>query len=473
MGAPCNRMRWDHPRACGEHFLCLGVGERGEGSSPRLRGTPRGPARPGGPQGIIPALAGNTVSTNGSNTNGGDHPRACGEHIRRANGQQELRGSSPRLRGTRTRGRADSRWCGIIPALAGNTSVVAVTVIGWWDHPRACGEHGEAFDQHAGEPGSSPRLRGTRAVQRALGDMEGIIPALAGNTRSRLRRRGLHWDHPRACGEHTTASNPRNDIRGSSPRLRGTRSATWVFCFLAGIIPALAGNTLSSRATRSKPRDHPRACGEHPRRERTNPTPMGSSPRLRGTQHPHPRRRWPGGIIPALAGNTVRPVCTVHARRDHPRACGEHPSRCTVLSPLAGSSPRLRGTPGRRGHRHAGRRIIPALAGNTHLTPPSLRLDRDHPRACGEHRYDRYAPFTRVGIIPALAGNTGRVWRTAMAWWDHPRACGEHLVIGLLEPVGLGSSPRLRGTLLCGVGGLLFRGIIPALAGNTARVGLL
>ena len=71
----------------------------------------------------------------------------------------------------------------------------------------------------------------------------GIIPALAGNTPALTRSRSPPWDHPRACGEHLFHCFGIVVHIGSSPRLRGTHSRVQILTILAGIIPALAGNT--------------------------------------------------------------------------------------------------------------------------------------------------------------------------------------------------------------------------------------
>ena len=92
-----------------------------EGSSPRLRGTPRTPRRVSSSPGIIPALAGNTCGADPTTRGAGDHPRACGEHTASQNISNCLRGSSPRLRGTHRAPAGRLAECGIIPALAGNT----------------------------------------------------------------------------------------------------------------------------------------------------------------------------------------------------------------------------------------------------------------------------------------------------------------------------------------------------------------
>ena len=71
---------------------------------------------------------------------------------------------------------------------------------------------------------------------------------------------------------------------------------------------------------------------------------QGSSPRLRGTRRPDIGRYRRAGIIPALAGNTVSPRIPALRPQDHPRACGEHFQLGWQVLCDAGSSPRLRGT---------------------------------------------------------------------------------------------------------------------------------
>ena len=70
-------------------------------------------------------------------------------------------------------------------------------------------------------------------------------------------------------------------------------------------------------------------------------------------------------------------------------------------------------------------------------------------------------------IIPADAGNTvyGRI--QIVQHWDHPRGCGEHQQEDEVQVRTPGSSPRMRGTLICRSEGLVPVRIIPADAGNT------
>ncbi len=172
------------------------------------------------------------------------------------------------------------------------------------DHPRACGEHATITTTSSIESGSSPRLRGTHAARLRNAVVRRIIPALAGNTIPAGSRNSNRRDHPRACGEHSTPPMSATLSTGSSPRLRGTPAAVWFYPVRRGIIPALAGNTDGACAQCGMVRDHPRACGEHSKgKDKAKPV-VGSSPRLRGTRRRHALGHRIAGIIPALAGNT-------------------------------------------------------------------------------------------------------------------------------------------------------------------------
>ena len=95
--------------------------------------------------------------------------------------------------------------------------------------------------------GSSPHMRGTLGLPKAITAIRGIIPAYAGNT---LRQKFLdmpQWDHPRICGEHSPFSTIFTVAMGSSPHMRGTRSARIAAARGTGIIPAYAGNTCDER----------------------------------------------------------------------------------------------------------------------------------------------------------------------------------------------------------------------------------
>ena len=139
-------------------------------------------------------------------------------------------------------------------------------------------------------------------------------------------------------------------------------------------------------------------------------------------------------------------------------------SRATF--PDKGSSPRVRGTLFKDAGCTVGAGIIPACAGNTTVSKTSRRRSGDHPRVCGEHRDQILqnlrdlgsSPRVRgtllrheglkilAGIIPACAGNTGKHSPLVRFLRDHPRVCGEHPLDIIQELFALGSSPRVRGT---------------------------
>ena len=151
---------------------------------------------------------------------------------------------------------------------------------------------------------------------------------------------------------------------------------------------------------------------------------------------------------------------------DHPRVCGEHEQCAPPVVVLVGSSPRMRGTLRRAFRKFRRLGIIPAYAGNTRPSSSRPVPGRDHPRVCGEHhckkRIDQgqtgSSPRMRGtlqtwlgglvfrGIIPAYAGNTLCGYRGHGLAWDHPRVCGEHWTLNLSVTSWPGSSPRMRGT---------------------------
>ena len=245
---PWSRNR-DHPRVCGEHLCVYSPAVRRAGSSPRMRGTLRRGDRHVPLVGIIPAYAGNTQIPPKRTQRDWDHPRVCGEHLRFSTRALIGQGSSPRMRGTPTGRSMTPSATGIIPAYAGNTPMSWSMSSPCRDHPRVCGEHDCGAGIQSTAKGSSPRMRGTLYLVCDTGQWHGIIPAYAGNTLPAGTRLDYCRDHPRVCGEHYPESAICGHSRGSSPRMRGTHSywLQWPYC--PGIIPAYAGNTgLSDRS---------------------------------------------------------------------------------------------------------------------------------------------------------------------------------------------------------------------------------
>ena len=454
---------------CGEHPIGQHQVRDHPGSSPHVRGTPYKGRPCRRYVGIIPACAGNTTQATHCKRRPRDHPRMCGEHLVDGASRTFRAGSSPHVRGTRAMGRYNAMSWGIIPACAGNTRDLRT------------GRHRFA--------GSSPHVRGTLAESTEDVQRLGIIPACAGNTSNATCSTCGGGDHPRMCGEHYTALIALLRDWGSSPHVRGTLTSFFGLISLSSIIPACAGNTGGVGVVDAHLRDHPRMCGEHPVEYRCAYAELGSSPHVRGTHFDTPRSWYYFGIIPACAGNTRETFRPCRAVGDHPRMCGEHPLSSIDNSINTGSSPHVRGTlpTGRCMSCTFG--IIPACAGNTPTIVPFSRWCWDHPRMCGEHTVPSNVHVVvvgssphvrgtrrlhrllrgRPGIIPACAGNTSTIAVRRRVSRDHPRMCGEHGYHGRPKSMSRGSSPHVRGTQVERVEDGRDLGIIPACAGNTAR----
>ena len=253
----------DHPRVCGEHRFSIHHAADVLGSSPRMRGTPVRGRSAVKEMGIIPAYAGNTPWLLPVSGLARDHPRVCGEHSSSPWMLSEATGSSPRMRGTLHPPSGRQQPAGIIPAYAGNTSNTRLRVRTPRDHPRVCGEHDFDSSKFGGDLGSSPRMRGTHELFDGFGQAAGIIPAYAGNTSLLTRFSSMSQDHPRVCGEHFIEQTDAPRIVGSSPRMRGTPVLRSFRGLRMGIIPAYAGNTGRQSCRPFWRRDHPRVCGEH------------------------------------------------------------------------------------------------------------------------------------------------------------------------------------------------------------------
>ena len=193
----------------------------------------------------------------------GAHPRSRGEHIISMISVPLGRGSSPLARGTRAYFPLSKGMTGLIPARAGNTFSVFLSLVIIGAHPRSRGEHCPLRREVPQQGGSSPLARGTPNLGRHVIKARGFIPARAGNTGKIPRRRTLFRVHPRSRGEHGPNLNKALDSLGSSPLARGTQRHSRNLFTQRGFIPARAGNTMARiRAIRSG-RVHPRSRGEH------------------------------------------------------------------------------------------------------------------------------------------------------------------------------------------------------------------
>mgnify|MGYP000855737008 CR=1 FL=1 len=213
---------------------------------------------------------------------------------------------------------------------------------------------------------------------------------------------------------------------GSSPLSRGIRHWWKPLLRRLRIIPALAGNTQGTGFVFRFPGDHPRSRGEYGFVEPLTAVDAGSSPLSRGIQASIVAGNHHGGIIPALAGNTVVSAVVICWARDHPRSRGEYVIVPVVAAGEAGSSPLSRGIRPRSPQPGQRIRIIPALAGNTAVKQASKRTRAGSSPLSRGIQPCPIRCVLNFGIIPALAGNTRCVRTHLPPPADHPRSRGEY-----------------------------------------------
>ncbi len=165
------------------------------------------------------------------------------------------------MRGKRRAGGTTHRCRRIIPAHAGQTTCTWATTPSHADHPRACGANMDAGHSVALKSGSSPRMRGKPRPARRSHRWRRIIPAHAGQTVSSGTASSGNTDHPRACGANDLEAKATEDQVGSSPRMRGKPRSIPPPRRRRRIIPAHAGQTIWRQELKVNPPDHPRACG--------------------------------------------------------------------------------------------------------------------------------------------------------------------------------------------------------------------
>ena len=275
--------------------------------------------------------------------------------------------------------------------------------------------------------------------------------------------------HPRSRGENQGPASGVDHESGSSPLTRGKPLVSLTWCEIERLIPAHAGKTRSLPSRCMATLAHPRSRGENLCEVEDADAPAGSSPLTRGKLEPVDHGADGGRLIPAHAGKTS---CRFPVRSDnaaHPRSRGENKRRLWIRKYMGGSSPLTRGKPGRRDVCADRYRLIPAHAGKTASGAAWSLSSRAHPRSRGENppgfsgwgALPGSSPLTRgkrwggddVGdqwrLIPAHAGKTARRLRVRPMESAHPRSRGENLHGGGESGGNLGSSPLTRGKPRC------------------------
>ena len=171
---------------------------------------------------------------------------------------------------------------GITPACAGKRHCPRFRPGKTRDHPRVCGEKSSLMQMDVGPLGSPPRMRGKGELPKDTKDYFGITPAYAGKRQRRATACTWLRDHPRVCGEKGDAAHRCRPYSGSPPRVRGKGGLSYSDVPLYGITPACAGKSTLPLALPARRCDHPRVCGEKLQQHGPGWWPWGSPPRVRG-----------------------------------------------------------------------------------------------------------------------------------------------------------------------------------------------
>ena len=356
---------------------------RPSGLSPRLRGNARPVVAGQNEIGSIPALAGERRHSQKPAEIYRVYPRACGGTNDSRHQIVGGWGLSPRLRGNVKSQDSGIPEDGSIPALAGERWIDTERDERRWVYPRACGGTASRCLPRPHSTGLSPRLRGNGKSHENTDCRAGSIPALAGERPNRRCRNRNIRVYPRACGGTASPWRIRGMARGLSPRLRGNAEHVAFGPELQGSIPALAGERPWPGLAIPVEWVYPRACGGTGRVIPGAVRGQGLSPRLRGNALTSPLTRSLIRSIPALAGERPGLGEIRENTRVYPRACGGTTTPECLIAAVRGLSPRLRGNgilPERQ-EPQAG--SIPALAGERSSSTIQPFLCAVYPRACG------------------------------------------------------------------------------------------
>ena len=135
------------------------------GSPPPMRGKVTNHAPRLCRKGITPAYAGKSIPHGAVFVFFGDHPRLCGEKVKRKPVLLRQQGSPPPMRGKDGFEYFNVKQIRITPAYAGKSDFVAVHKIIVEDHPRLCGEKKKPHRTVQKGSGSPPPMRG-KVVKR-------------------------------------------------------------------------------------------------------------------------------------------------------------------------------------------------------------------------------------------------------------------------------------------------------------------
>ena len=134
----------------------------------------------------------------------------CGENSTGRREKSGETGSPPRVRGKQQKRYYVHAGQRITPACAGKTLTLSNNSPQSQDHPRVCGENVKRLYTRFLYSGSPPRVRGKPLLELYRRWSEGITPACAGKTLDSHSINDAIKDHPRVCGENCKPPCPKS-----------------------------------------------------------------------------------------------------------------------------------------------------------------------------------------------------------------------------------------------------------------------
>ncbi len=191
-----------------------------------------------------------------------------------------------------------------------------------------------------------------------------FIPTGVGNACQPIRALEKLTVHPHGCGE----------------RKKNRRQPVGAVRF----IPTGVGNACMPKRARYLITVHPHGCGERDLANVNQRLDSGSSPRVWGTPTMVATVTKKSRFIPTGVGNASFGWGDANPVSVHPHGCGERNSHSLKTTCIAGSSPRVWGTPGRLILSRLAGRFIPTGVGNAVSVSVAGRCPTVHPHGCGE-----------------------------------------------------------------------------------------
>ena len=279
--------------------------------------------------------------------------------------------------------------------------------------------------EHVLPLGRSPRARGSPLGHQVHDRRPGSIPACAGEPVFDRRSVHLASVDPRVRGGACARSACKSATQGRSPRARGSPRASSGCLGTRRSIPACAGEPRLAANVGYRFEVDPRVRGGAFPFHVVPSLFLGRSPRARGSRDALPQAWRRGGSIPACAGEP-------------------HPGQRRAA--LRGVDPRVRG--GAPNGRYAGQ-------------IPTGRS----PRARGSRVLEDFQAED-IRSIPACAGEPERLEEAKWTLRVDPRVRGGASSASMMRMRAMGRSPRARGSLRHFLGALIYKGSIPACAGE-------